>query len=86
MHMMHHKGDPSPDMLGPGETINLHLGFGPAGALATSAPAAPPADYNFGDESQAEVGVYLDGRPVGGFNVQAQPPERIFLPVMLKRQ
>jgi hypothetical protein len=49
------------------------------------APAAPPADYTFGDESRVELGVYLDGRQVGGLSVEVRPPERTFLPVMLKR-
>ncbi|OIO92851.1 MAG: hypothetical protein AUK03_09195 [Anaerolineae bacterium CG2_30_64_16] len=79
-------GDPPPDMLGPGEIVTLHLGFMPAGsAAAGEAPAAPPADYTFGDESRVELGVYLDGQLVGGLSVEVRPPERTFLPVMLKR-
>jgi hypothetical protein len=79
-------GDPPPDVLGPMEVVTLHLGFMPAGAAAVGeAPAAPPADYTFGDESRVELGVYLDGRQVGGLSVEVRPPERTFLPVMLKR-
>jgi hypothetical protein len=86
LHIWIDPGDPPPDVLGPGEIATLHLGFMPMGAaVAGEAPAAPPADYTYGDESRVELGVYLDDRQVGGVSVEVSPPERIFLPVMLKR-
>jgi hypothetical protein len=75
-------GDPAPDQipLAAGQTLMLHLTLTPNMALAGPlAPAAPPANYRYGDVSQVEVGVMLDGVRQNGFTVQLESQEQ-FLP------
>jgi uncharacterized repeat protein (TIGR01451 family) len=64
----HNPGDPPPDILGPGETLMLHLGFMGGGIKGVNFPAAPFA-LN-GDSSRVEVGILLDGMQVGGFTIE----------------
>jgi uncharacterized repeat protein (TIGR01451 family) len=73
-------GDPPPDFLGPGQSMNLHLHLVPSGGLS---PLAPPTDYSYGDVSKVEVTVLLDGQPYGGFTLELDPPQ-LFLPVIVK--
>jgi len=78
-------GDPPPNVLGPGETMHLHLRLVPAVAAeaALAAPAAAPNDYRFGDVSRVDVAVLLDGEQVGGFSTELSSP-KIFLPVVIR--
>ena len=65
-------------------SVKLYLELMPAMTQALNGPAAPPPAYQFGDESRVEVGVVLDGKEVGGFSVQLQPPWQTFLPLILR--
>ncbi len=73
-------GGPAPNEIMAGQMLDLHLRFLPA-VRYNQAPSAPPAQYNFGDESKVEVGVLMDGVQTGGFSVQLAPPP-LFLPVL----
>jgi uncharacterized repeat protein (TIGR01451 family) len=79
-------GDPPPDVLEPGQIINLHLRFepaaGPVSAFAV-APAAAPADYRFGDVSRVDVAVLLDGEQIGGLTAEVSSPT-VFLPLVVR--
>ena len=78
--------DPPPDVLGPGEQINLAIGLLPAvQAIGAHAPLAPPADYRYGDESRVDVSVKLDDVEVGGVTMQlAVDEKKIYLPVLMR--
>lgn len=60
-------GDPPPDVLTPGESLMLHLGFMGGGVKGVNAPADPFAMY--GDSHHVEVAVLLDDMQVGGFTI-----------------
>jgi hypothetical protein len=77
------QGDPPPDVLEPGQIVNLHLLFTGGVALsgAAIAPAAAPSDYSFGDVSRVDVGVLLDGQQIGGLSVELDSPQ-LFLPLV----
>ncbi|HET9220972.1 MAG TPA: hypothetical protein VFO07_00625, partial [Roseiflexaceae bacterium] len=79
------QGDPPPDFLAPGQTLNLHLQFTGGVALSSLAlaPAAAPAEYGFGDVSRVDVGVKLDGEQVGGLSFELSTP-KLFLPIVLR--
>jgi hypothetical protein len=79
------QGDPPPDVLAPGQTVNLRLQFTGGVALlgAALAPAAAPAEYSFGDVSRVDVGVLLDGEQVGGLSFELDSP-KMFLPIVLR--
>jgi uncharacterized repeat protein (TIGR01451 family) len=79
------QGDPPPDVLAPGQTVNLRLQFTGGVALlgAAIAPAAAPAEYSFGDVSRVDVGVLLDGEQIGGLSFELDSP-KMFLPIVLR--
>ncbi len=64
-------GNPPPEVLGPGEMVNLNVGFQPAGGPVLS---QAPEQFDYGDESRVEVAVLLDGEEVGGFTAVVMPP------------
>jgi uncharacterized repeat protein (TIGR01451 family) len=74
-------GAPPTVLMGDG-SVKLYMELMPAMTQALNEPAAPPPAYQFGDESRVEVGVVLDGKEVGGFSVQLQPPWQTFLPLI----
>jgi uncharacterized repeat protein (TIGR01451 family) len=79
-------GDPPPaSLLGDG-SVRLHLGFtggmGAAGA-AGAAPEAPPLNYSYGDVSQVQVSIYLDGELLSGFTVELDTGH-LFLPIIAR--
>jgi hypothetical protein len=78
------EGNPLPDMLGPNETVEAHIGFVPAlGAQANA--AQQDSQYSFGDESRVEVEAFLDGVSIGGFSaVYEVPANPIYLPVLMR--
>ena len=52
-------------------------------AMAAEGAAAPPTNYQIGDVSQVEVGVYLDGELMSGFTVVLDTP-KLYLPMMVR--
>jgi uncharacterized repeat protein (TIGR01451 family) len=78
-------GDPPPDVLLPGQTVNLHLMLVPAVQAASfaAAPAQAPSDYRFGDVSRVDVGVLLDGEQVGGITAELSS-SRVWLPIVIR--
>jgi hypothetical protein len=78
------EGGAPPNVLMGDGSVRLFLELVPAVTQALNGPAALPPPYHFGDESRVEVGVVLDGKEVGGFSVQLQPPEQTFLPLILR--
>jgi hypothetical protein len=75
-------GDPAPDIIpGDGSVRMATLQLVPA--VAGQSPLAPPANYQFGDQSQVEVTVLLDGQPTGGVTVQLVQPS-LYLPLLQK--
>jgi hypothetical protein len=81
-------GDPPPDVILPGQTLNLHMLLVPAvqktqlfGAAPTQ--AEPPSDYRFGDVSRVDVGILLDGEQVGGITAELSS-SRILLPIIIR--
>ena len=74
-------GDPPPDVLGPGQSIMLHLGFTGGGIEGATAPTAPLDLY--GDAHRVEVRILLDGVQVGGFTVELASSVN-FLPVIAR--
>lgn len=83
-HFIINPGDPPPDVIMGGETLNLHLKFAMPIATAAQAPAALPLNYGFGDVHKVEVTILMDGAPVGGFTVQIDTPQ-VFLPVVMRK-
>jgi hypothetical protein len=76
------QGNPPPANLPAGSMLHLHLMFVPAAGLAgASAPLAPPLDYNYGDVSKVEVGIYFDGLLQNGFSVQLSS-STTYLPII----
>lgn len=76
-------GDPPPDVLEPGEVLNLRLRFAPpANALATTRAVAPD-DFRYGDESRVEIAILLDGETVGGFSLNLET-SRLALPIIVR--
>jgi hypothetical protein len=78
-------GDPPPDMLAPGETVNLIMLLLPAvqPSLAAAAPAQAPSDYRFGDVSRVDVAVLLDGEQIGGITAELDS-WRVLLPFLAR--
>jgi hypothetical protein len=76
-------GDPPPNVLGPGQMVNLHLMLLPA-VQAKAPGATAPDDYRYGDVSQVEVSAYLDGDLVGGVTVELNT-NRMYLPDIERR-
>ena len=71
-------GDPPPDMLGGGETVNLNMIL--IGLKNENLrPAAPSG--KFGDVAKIAVAVLLDGEQIGGFTVQLGEMQ-LFLPLL----
>jgi len=78
-------GNPLPGMLGPNESVEVHLGFAPVLNAANAIQQDPQS--HFGDESRVEIEVFLDGASVGGFSaVYAPPLTHIYLPLVLRNQ
>lgn len=75
-------GQAPPDMIGPGETLNLQLQFQPMQARQSS-PAA--SSFSFGDESRVEVAVLMDGAEIGGFSFVLEEQPRLFLPLIVRQ-
>jgi hypothetical protein len=72
-------GDPPPDVLGPGESVNLNMiliGLNKNFQSITSGS-------KFGDVAKIEVAVLLDGEQVGGFTVLIDNLQ-LFLPLLQK--
>ena len=76
-------GDPPPDILMGDGSVKLYMELMPAMAAVATGPLAPPP-YQFGDESRVEVAVVMDGKPMGGFSVQLEPPKQTFLPLIFR--
>lgn len=92
-------GDPPPNVLQPGQILNLHLRMTPAiliglsdkdrGDRSHAAPEAQPADttppvnYRYGDESRVDVSVLLDGQEVGGVSAQFDT-STVSLPLIIR--
>jgi len=78
-------GDPPPDVLEPGQTVNLHMQLVPAVQAATfaAAPAQAPVDYRFGDVSRVDVGILLDGEQIGGITAELSS-SRVLLPLVTR--
>ncbi|MFL5801298.1 MAG: hypothetical protein ACJ8CR_06110 [Roseiflexaceae bacterium] len=75
-------GDPPPNVLQPGQTVNLHLRLVPAVAKAANiAPAQAPGNYRFGDVSRVDVAALLDGEQLGGITFELIPPN-VWLPLI----
>jgi len=77
-------GNPLPDVLGPHETLNVRVGFAPAGGAATALQEDPL--YHFGDESRVEIEAYVGGTSVGGFSAVYEAPNRVYLPLIVRNQ
>jgi uncharacterized repeat protein (TIGR01451 family) len=70
-------GDPPPEQIGAGETLNLRLRLQATPALAA---AGAPSDFGYGDESRVDVSVKFDGEEISGFTVLLETP-KIYLPI-----
>jgi len=77
------EGKPAPTVLMGGGSVKLYMELMPAMAAVAAGPMAPPP-YQFGDESRVEVAVVMDGKPMGGFSVQLEPPKQTFLPLIFR--
>jgi hypothetical protein len=67
-------GDPPPDVLEPGQIVDLHLRFVPATVgTAAVAPAQEPDNYLYGDVSRVDVAALLDGEQLGGITFELTP-------------
>lgn len=79
-------GDPPPDALAPGQTLDLSLRFRPHADAAQSVTWAAPTqasqslDYRFGDESRVDVMMRLGGVETSGFSVVLETSS-VFLPL-----
>jgi hypothetical protein len=77
-------GDPPPTVLGPGQTVNLHLRLVPAVAQgAFTEPAQAPNNYRYGDVSRVDVAGLLDGQQIGGITFEITNPG-VWLPVIMR--
>ncbi len=74
------EGDSPPDVIEPGQILDLRLRFAPRVALAA---ANAPQEYRFGDVSRVDVGVLLDGEAIGGFTVELETA-RLYMPLVLR--
>ena len=81
-------GDPPPEMLGPGQTVELQVGLVPA-LQNGNTPFAPPANSLFGDESRVDVSVQLDDQEISGFTILIEPAvldtKFVYLPWVIKQ-
>ena len=79
-------GDPPPDVLEPGQRLDLRLRLLRRVDLGGARQAGGPATY--GDESRVEVAVLLGGEQIGGFTVVIEPPAqlgtRLYLPALAR--
>ncbi len=81
-------GDPPPNVLQPGQMVNLHMLLLPAvqtqsGTEDVRAVTAAPTNYRYGDESRVDVSVLLDGQEVGGVTVQLDT-NTVSLPLIIR--
>jgi uncharacterized repeat protein (TIGR01451 family) len=75
-------GDPPPNFLAPGQTVNLHARLVPAVAGAASfALAQAPSSYRIGNVSRVDIAALLDGEQLGGITFELTNPA-IRLPVI----
>jgi hypothetical protein len=75
-------GDPPPDTINPGQTLDLHLGFAQGPGLLGAAPTAA-TDYRFGDQSRVDVSIQLDGQEVSGFTIQLET-STVSVPIVMR--
>jgi uncharacterized repeat protein (TIGR01451 family) len=83
LNIVDENGNPPPEVLEPGQVINLQLQFTPNAALANTRQATPPGDFRYGDESRVEVAVLLDGVTTGGFSLNLET-SRVLLPIIVR--
>lgn len=76
-------GDPPPDVLEAGQTLDLRLRFRLVNPGTALRAAAAPAEFRYGDESRVDVAVKLDDQPVGGFTVGVETGREL-LPLTIK--
>jgi hypothetical protein len=65
-----------------GAVQNFTLKFELANAAADESPVTALEQY--GDVTQAEVAVFLDDEPVGGFSVVMDLSEKVYLPMIMR--
>ena len=80
----HFTPDPPPDVLGPGQVLDMQFELAPPPPGLRADAAASSNDYRFGDSSRAEIGVYLDDELVSGVTIEYGPPLTVYLPVVLR--
>ena len=88
---VHVTPDPPPFLM-PGQQMQFNLSLEQTGAQQATAaavgtaPAQAGADSlpAYGDVKRVEVGEYLDGELVGGFSVQFEPSQSVYLPLVKK--
>ena len=73
-------GDPPPDVLGAGETVNLHMIL--VGLKNGYLPEAGTGS-KFGDVAKIQVAVLLDGEQIGGFTILIDNMQ-LFIPLLQK--
>jgi hypothetical protein len=73
-------GDPPPDVLGAGETVNLHMIL--IGLNNDYLPEAGTSS-KFGDVAKIQVAVLLDGEQIGGFTILIDNMQ-LFMPLVQK--
>ncbi len=77
------QGNPPPEIIEPGQTLNLRMRLMPPVALTLRQNNTRLPDFRYGDQSHAEVAVLMDGVEIGGFTLELEAPV-VWVPIVLK--